>query len=127
VLEQTQQDVLNTVQQMINDYDYYTEHCNGTSCNITYIVKEKSNVIVACVGIKKNTIVHLRVKKNVRHKGIGSLLIYMAENIIKARFYLEAFAFVHCNNNIALKVFAKNNYFPINRWNYCYHLKKSLY
>jgi citrate lyase synthetase len=123
---QTQQDVLDIVQQMVNDYDYCAKQCNNTSCDTTYIVKTKNNTIVGCIGVKKNIIIHLRVKKNSKREGIGSSLITMAEDIIKKRSYSEALAFVHCNNNPAFNLFAKNYYFPVNRWKYCYHLKKSL-
>jgi citrate lyase synthetase len=126
VIGQTQQDVLDIVQQMISNYDYYAKQCNNTSCDTTYIVEVKKDVIIGCIGVKKNIITHLRVKKNSRCEGIGSSLINMAENMIKKRSYSEAFAFVHCNNNSAFSLFAKNYYFPVNRWKYCYHLKKSL-
>jgi citrate lyase synthetase len=127
VIGQTQQDVLDIVQQMVNDYDYYTKQCNNTSCDTTYIVEIKNNTIVGCIGIKNNIITHLRVKKNSRREGIGSLLINMAENMIKKRSYSEVFAFVHYNNRPAFNLFAKNYYFIVNRWKYCYRLKKSLH
>lgn len=127
MLIQTQQDVLNIVQKMIADYDYHAEQCINTSCDTTYVVKTRNNIILACVGINKNIIIHLRVKKEARREGIGSLLINMAENIIRNRSYLEVFTFVHCNNGPAFNLFAKNNYFPANCWNYCYRLKKSLH
>lgn len=127
MIGQTQQDVLDIVQQMVNDYNYYTKQCNNTFCDTTYLVKTKNSTIVACIGIKNNIITHLRVKKDSRREGIGSLLITMAENIIKKRAYAEAVAFVHCNNDPAFNLFAKNYYLLINRWKYCYRLKKSLH
>jgi citrate lyase synthetase len=126
VIEQTQQDVLNIIQQMVSDYGYYAKQCNNTSCDTTYLVKTKNNSIIACVGVKKNIITHLRVKKESRREGVGSLLINMAEDIIKERSYSVASAFVHCNNSPAFSLFAKNYYFPVNRWKHCYCLKKSL-
>lgn len=124
---QTQQDVLNTVQQMIDNYDYHTRQRNNTSCDTTYVVETKNNIIIGCVGIKKNVIIHLRVKKNSRRGGIGTSLINKAENIIKERSYLETVVFVHRDNKLAINMFNKNGYFMVNAWKYCYRLKKSLY
>ena len=127
MIGQTQQDVLNIVQQMVSDYDYYAKQCNNTSCDTTYIVEIKNNTIVGCIGVKKNIIKHLRVKKNSRREGIGSLLISRAENVIKKQSYSKIFTFVHCNNGPAFDLFSKNHYFPVNRWKHCYRLKKSLH
>lgn len=127
MIGQTQQDVLDIVQQMISDYDYYAKQCNNTSCDTTYIVEIKNNTIVGCIGVKKNIITHLRVKKNSRREGTGTLLINKAENIVKKRSYFKVFAFVHCNNKPAFNLFVKNHYSFVSRWKYCYCLKKNLH
>ena len=127
MIGQTQQDVLNTVQQMINNYDYHTKQRNNTSCDTTYVVEIKNDIIIGCVGIKKNVIIHLRVKKNSRRGGIGTSLIVRAENIIKKQSYLETVIFVHRDNKSAINLFDKNGYLLVNTWKHCYRLKKSLY
>lgn len=124
MIGQTQQDVLDTVQQMIDNYNYHTKQRNNTSCDTTYIIEIKNDTIVGCVGIKKNTIMHLRVKKNSRRGRIGTSLIIRAENIIKKRSYFETSVFVHRDNEPAINLFSKNGYFLVNTWRHCYHLKK---
>ena len=127
MVEYTQQDVLNTLQSMINDYSYYTKQKFNTSCNITYIVIEKNNIIASCVGIENNIIKHLRTKKEFRNCGMATLLIHKAENVIKARKYTHTIAFVNGYNKVAIQLFNKNCYLPVNFNSYYYCLKKELY
>lgn len=127
MVEHTQQDVLETVQNMIDDYNYHIEQSSDASCDTTYIVVEKDNVIAGCIGITHNIIKHLRTEKKFRRCGIGTSLLHKAESIIKARGHMEAIAFVHCDNKASISLFDKNDYIPVKIDDCCYYLRRSLY
>ena len=124
----TQVDALLEFDNIIKDYDYYTVEPNNAFTDLTYIgiTNSNSDNIVGCVGIKKNTIKHLRVKKLFRQFGYGTKLLYYAENIIKTRNYKTAVTHVHFQNKKALNFFDKNNYLLITCLDYYYTFKKNL-
>ena len=124
----TQIDALLEFNNIIKDYNYYTVEPNSVSTNSTYIgiTDSSSSNIAGCVGIRKNTVKHLRVKKIFRQLGYGTKLLYHAETIIKMRGYKSAVTYVHFQNEKALNFFNKNKYSLITCLDYYYILKKSL-
>ena len=122
-----EQDVLKILDKMISQYEYHTTQCNNTSCTTTgYIVIEKNNTILGCIGIDDNAIKHLRIIDNYKRQGLGKYLLNKAENIIIKRGYDTALTFVHINNIPANKFFTINKYFPVSCGEYYTILEKGL-
>jgi len=123
----TQQDALETVATLVKDYEYYNTD-NDVSCSSTYTIltKDSGNCIIGCIGIKNNTIKHLRIKKKLRVFGYGTKLLLMAEKLITKRGYTSAIIHVHQNNRAAIKFFKKNKYLAMICGKYYFTLEKEL-
>jgi GNAT superfamily N-acetyltransferase len=121
----TQQDVLEKIENMVAQYDYTVDN-SGTSCNSTYIGITSFNTLIGCIGIEKNVIKHLRVKKEFKRNFIGTKLLHEAEKLIRKRNYKSYITYVHYKNKIALKFFRKQGYYIMWCGDYYYALEKWL-
>ena len=126
----TQQDASEIISNLIKDYEYYSTDTD-VSCNSTYILLTKKKdykqvYTVGCVGIEKNTIKHLRVKKEFRKSSFGTMLLKKAEKLIIKRGYSHAIVYIHQNNKPAAKFFKKNGYKALTYNRYCFILRKGL-
>ena len=121
----TQQDVLEKIKGMIEQYDYCINQ-SGTSCNSTYVGITNLDILIGCVAVEKNVIKHLRIKKEFQCKKIGTKLLHKAEELIKKRNYMSYITYVHYKNKIALNFFRKHGYYMIWCGDYYYALKKDL-
>lgn len=122
----TQQDALEKFASLVSQYDYNISQTDA-SCTSTYVgLVSDSDIVIGCVAIEKNTIKHLRVKKEFQRKHFGTELLHRAEKIVKKRGYSSSITYVHYKNNIALKFFKSHKYFIMWCGAYYYALEKKL-
>lgn len=88
------------------------------------LIAEENNKIIGCVFIVEDGwnafIWRLCVKESHRKKGIGSLLMQKAEDIIKKRGIKEASLFVDSKNDSLKEWYKKQNYIKTSDWTFMY-------
>lgn len=88
------------------------------------LIAEDNNQIIGCVFIVEDGwnafIWRLSVKKSYRKKGVGTMLLKKAEDIVKSRGIKEISLFVESKNNLLKKWYKNKNYIQTKNFTFMY-------